>query len=72
VHAFFVFRFRADFFKLIVIFIPVKSIKKTDCPVLQKGVKNARKNVSLETKILVMRKMEAGEKRVNTLTPNDL
>ena len=41
------------------------SIKKTACPLLQKGVKRTRKSVTLETKILVIRKMEAGEKRAN-------
>jgi len=41
------------------------SIKKTDCPLLQKGVKRSRKTVTLETKILVIRKMEAGEKRAD-------
>jgi hypothetical protein len=38
------------------------SIKKTDGPLLQKGVKRTRKNVTVETKMLVIRKMEAGEK----------
>jgi len=41
------------------------SIKETDCPVLQKGVKRTRKTVTLETKLLVIRKMEAGEKHAN-------
>jgi len=41
------------------------SIKKTDCPLLQKGVKRTRKTGPLETKILVIRKMKAGEKRTN-------
>jgi hypothetical protein len=41
------------------------SVKKTGCPVLHKGVKRTRKTVTLETKMLVIRKMEAGEKRVN-------
>ena len=41
------------------------SVKKTDCPLLQKGVKRTRKTVSLETKTLVIRKLEAGEKRGN-------
>ena len=40
-------------------------IKKTDCPLLQKGVKRTRKTVTLESKMLVIRKMEAGEKRAN-------
>jgi hypothetical protein len=37
-------------------------IKKTDSPLLQKGVKRTRKAVKLETKTLMIRKMEAGEK----------
>jgi len=41
------------------------SIKKTDCPLLQKAVKRTRKTVTLETKMLVIRRMEAGEKRAN-------
>ena len=41
------------------------SIKKTDCLLLQKGVKRTRKTVTLETKMLVIRKMEAGGKRAN-------
>jgi len=41
------------------------SIKKTDFPLLQKGVKRTRKTVTLETKMLVIRKMETGEKRAN-------
>jgi len=41
------------------------SIKKTDCPLLQKGVKRTRKAVTLKNKMLVIRKMEAGEKRAN-------
>jgi len=41
------------------------SIKKTDCLRLQKGVKRTRKNLTLENKILVIRKIEAGEKRAN-------
>jgi len=48
-----------------MIFPPMTSIKKTDCPLLQKGVKRSRKTVTLETKILVIRKMEAGEKRAD-------
>jgi hypothetical protein len=39
------------------------SVKNTDCPLLQKRVKTTRKTVILETKILAIRKMEAGEKR---------
>jgi hypothetical protein len=38
------------------------SVKKTDSPVLQKGVK-ITSNTNLETKILVIRKIEFGEKR---------
>jgi len=41
------------------------SIKETDCPVLQKGVKRTRKTVTLETKLLAIRKIEAGEKHAN-------
>ena len=41
------------------------SIKKTDCPLLQKGVKRTRNTVTSETKMLVIRKMEAGEERAN-------
>jgi len=40
-------------------------MKKTDFPLLQKGVKRTSKTVTLETKMLVIRKMEAGEKRAN-------
>jgi len=40
-------------------------IKKTDCPLLQKGMKRTRNTVTLETQMLVIRKMEAGEKRGN-------
>ena len=40
-------------------------IKKRDCPLLQKGVKRTRKVVTLETKMLVIRKMGAGEKHAN-------
>ena len=50
---------------LIVIFPPMTSIKKTDCTLLQKGVKRTRKTLTLQTKMLVIRKMEAGEKRGN-------
>jgi len=56
-------------FKLIVIFPPVTSSKETDCPLLQKRVKRTRKTVTLETKMLVIRKMEAGEKRANVCSP---
>jgi hypothetical protein len=57
-----------------VIFPPIKSIKKTDCTLLQKEVKRTRKTVNLEAKMLVIRKTEAGEKRSNigsslSLTP---
>ena len=41
------------------------SIKKTDYPLLQKGLKRTRKTVTLETKMSVIRKMEAGEKCAN-------
>jgi len=37
------------------------SIKMTDCPLMQKGVKRTRNIVTLETKMLVIRKMEAGK-----------
>ena len=45
------------------------SIKKTDYPLLKKKkrVKRRRKAVTLEPKILVIRKMEAGEKRADVL-----
>ena len=39
------------------------SNKKTDCSLLQKGAKIIRKTVTLHTKISVIRKMEAGDKR---------
>jgi hypothetical protein len=38
------------------------SVKKMDCPSLQKGVKRTRNTVTLETKV-GDQKMEAGEKR---------
>jgi len=41
------------------------SIKKKNCPLLQKRVKRTRKTVTLENKMLVIRKMEAGEKHAN-------
>ena len=41
------------------------SIKKTDCPLLRKGVNTSRKTVTLETKILVISNMEASENRAN-------
>ena len=40
-------------------------IKKTDYPLLQKGAKRTRKTVILETKILVIRTLEAGKKCAN-------
>jgi hypothetical protein len=39
------------------------SIKKRDCPLLQKGVKRTRKTVTLETKMSAIQKMEIGKKR---------
>ena len=48
-----------------MIFPRTTSIKKTDYPLLQKGVKRTKKTVTLETEILVIRKMKAGEKRAN-------
>ena len=50
---------------LIVIFPPMTSIKKSNFPLLQKGVKRTRITVTLETKMLVFRKREAGEKHAN-------
>jgi hypothetical protein len=41
------------------------SIKETDFPLLQKGVKRTSKAVTLGTKMLVIRKIEASEKCVN-------
>jgi len=41
------------------------SIKKTNFPLLQKGVKRTRKTVTLETKMLVIRKLETVEKHAN-------
>jgi len=41
------------------------SIKKADCPLLQKGVKRTRKTVTLQAKMFVIRKMEVGEKCAN-------
>jgi hypothetical protein len=41
------------------------SIKKTAYPLLQKGVNRTRKNATSETKMLVIGKMEAGEKCAN-------
>jgi hypothetical protein len=38
------------------------SIKKTDYPLLQKGMKRTRKSATLDTKMLVIRKMKAGKK----------
>jgi hypothetical protein len=40
----------------------MKSIKKTDCPLLQKGVKRTREAVTLETEMLKIRKIKAGKK----------
>ena len=57
--------------KLIVIFPPMTPIKKTDFPLLQKGVKITRETVTLETKILVIEKMEAGERRANFWLRNE-
>jgi len=48
------------------------SINKTDCPLLQKGVKRTRKTLTLETKMLVIRKMEAGEKPANLAQQQEL
>jgi hypothetical protein len=48
-----------------LIFPSIISTKKTDCPSLQKGVKRTRKAVNLETNMLVIRKMETGEKRAS-------
>ena len=59
------FLFQYSSFKLNVIFPPMTSTRKTGFPLLQKGVKRTRRTVPLETKILVFRKMEAGEKRAN-------
>jgi len=47
---------------MIVIFPPMTSIKETDCPLLQKGVKRTGKTVTLENKMLAICKIEAGEK----------
>jgi len=41
------------------------SITNTECPVLQTRVKMTRKAVTLDTKMLVIRKTEGGEKRAN-------
>ena len=48
-----------------MIFPPVTSIKKTNFPLLQKGMKRTGNTVTLETQMLVFRKMEAGQKRAN-------
>jgi hypothetical protein len=48
------------------------SIKNTDCPLLQKEVKRTRTTLTLETKMLVMRKMEAGENRANVCSSQGL
>jgi len=42
---------------------PIK--KKTGCPLLQKAAKRTRETVTLLTTMLVIIKMEAGEKRDN-------
>ena len=39
--------------------------QKTDCPFFRKEVKKTKKNVTLETKILVIRKKVADKKLVN-------
>ena len=62
VHVFLLFLFQCSSFKLTVIFPPMTSIKKTDFPLLQKEVKRTRKTLTLETRMLVIRKMEAGQK----------
>jgi hypothetical protein len=49
---------------LIMNFPPTTSIKKADCPLLQKGVKS-KKTLNFEAKMLLIRKMEADEKRAN-------
>jgi len=46
--------------------------KNTDCPLLQKGVKRTRKTVTLETKTLVIIKLEAGEKRATLASQREL
>jgi len=49
-----------------VIFPPTTAIKKIDCLLSQKGVKKkTTKTVTLETKMLVIRKMGVGEKCAN-------
>jgi hypothetical protein len=48
------------------------SIKKTDCPRLLKGMKRTRKTATLETKMLAIKKMEAGEKRANLAWQREL
>ena len=48
------------------------SIKKTDCSLLLKGVTRTRKTVTLETKMSVIRKMEAGKKRANVCSSHSL
>jgi hypothetical protein len=57
---------------MIVIFPPMASTKKTDRRLLQKGVRMTRKTVTLETKMLVIRKMEASEKRANVCSSRSL
>ena len=48
------------------------SVKKTDRPLLQKGGKRTRKTVTLESKMFVNSKMEAGEKRGNVCSSHGL
>jgi len=50
----------------------MNSIKKTDCHLLQKGVKKTKKTVTLMTKMLVIRKREAGEKHAIVCSSLDL
>jgi len=46
----------------------MSSTKKTDGPLLQKGIKRTRKSLTLQTEILGIRKMEAGKKCANVRT----
>jgi hypothetical protein len=57
---------------MIVIFPPMTYIKKTECPHLQKGMKRTKRTVTLDTKMLVNRKVEAGEKRANLAKQQEL
>jgi hypothetical protein len=43
----------------------MKSVKKMDCLILQKGSKRTRKVVTLDNKMLMIRKIKAGENRAN-------